>query len=92
MKLLTASLLAAVALFSFEAQASCRIRNETRYSFTIESGNTSNQSVGANTTTSIAAGKVKGISKEGKSIGGSCKDGDELVVKDEGGIPVMTLR
>ncbi len=92
MKTLCMALVAAGALFSLEAQASCRIRNETRYSFTVESGNTSNQSVGGNTTTSIASGKVKGVSKEGKTISGSCRDGDELVVKDEGGIPVMTVK
>jgi hypothetical protein len=79
-------------LVSGLASASCRIHNDTSYSFTVESGNTSNQSVGSHTQTSIAAGKVKGISKEGKTISGSCKDGDSLEVKDEGGIPVMTVK
>jgi len=73
--------------------ASCRIHNDTNWSFTVESGNTSNQSVGAHTTTSIAAGKIKGVdAKSGKSISGSCKDGDSLEIKDEGGIPVMTVK
>ena len=35
------------------ALATCRVSNETKYSFTVESGNTSNQRVGAHTTTSI---------------------------------------
>ena len=75
------------------ADASCRIHNDTGWSFTVESGNTSNQSVGSHTTTSIAAGKIKGVDKKsGKTISGQCKDGDSLEVKDEGGIPVMTLK
>lgn len=85
--LLAAALVAAGAA---TAHASCRIRNETKYSFTVESGNTSNQRVGANTTTSIAAGKIIAKSAEGKTFGGSCKDGDELVVKEEKGVPVLS--
>ncbi len=85
-------LLAAVLLLPAAASASCRIRNETKWSFTVESGNVSNQSVGSNTTTSIASGKIKGKSKDGKTISGSCKDGDELVIKDDGGIPVLELK
>lgn len=81
-----------VSAVSLPALAGCRISNRTKWSFTIESGNTSNQRVGANTTTSIAAGKIKGKSKEGKTISGSCKDGDELIVTDEGGIPVLELK
>jgi len=78
-----------VVMAAAEAAASCRISNETNYSFTVTSGNTSNQSVGAHTTTSIASGKVLGQSKEGKTIGGFCKDGDQLVVKEEKGGPIM---
>ena len=75
------------------ASASCRIHNDTKWSFKVESGNTSNQSVGAHTTTSIAAGKIKGVdAKAGKTISGTCKDGDSLEVKDEGGIPVLTVK
>jgi hypothetical protein len=75
------------------ASASCRIYNDTKWDFKIESGNTSNQSVGAHTTTSIAAGKIKGVdAKNGKTISGSCKDGDSLEVKDEGGIPVLSVK
>ena len=71
------------------AVASCRINNETNYAFMVSSGNTSNQSVGAHTSTTIASGKILGKSKEGKTIGGSCKDGDELVVKEEKGVPII---
>ncbi len=75
------------------AWAGCRIHNDTKWSFKIESGNTSNQSVGAHTTTSIASGKIKGIdAKAGKTISGSCKDGDSLEVKDDHGIPVLSLK
>lgn len=72
-----------------QALAGCRISNETSYAFTVSSGNTCNQSVGGHTTTSIAAGKILGKSKEGKTIGGFCKDGDELVIKEEKGIPII---
>ena len=72
------------------AQASCRIHNETSYSFTVESGNTSNQRVGGHTSTTIAPGKVIAKSDDGKaSFGGMCKDGDEVVVKEEGGVVLM---
>ena len=71
------------------AAASCGIHNDTNYSFTVESGNTSNQSVGSHTQTSIAAGKIVGRSKEGKTVGGFCKDGDQLEIKDDHGVPVL---
>ena len=79
-------------MFSSTAFATCRIKNETKWSFTIESGNVSNQRVGSNTTTSIASGKVKGKSDDGKTISASCKDGDTLVIKDERGIPVIEIK
>lgn len=81
------SLLAATPAF-----ATCRIKNETKWSFTIESGNVSNQRVGSNTTTSIASGKVKAKSDDGKTFSASCKDGDELIVKDDKGIPVVDIK
>jgi hypothetical protein len=70
--------------------ASCRISNETKWSFKVESGNTSNQSVGSHTTTSIAAGRIKGVdAKNGKSVSGQCKDGDQLKIIDDKGVPVL---
>jgi hypothetical protein len=90
-KLVIASVLAAGSAIVVPriALASCSIHNDTSYSFTVESGNTSNQSVGAHTQTSIAAGKIIGRSKEGKTVGGSCKDGDRLEIKDDHGVPVI---
>ena len=83
----------ATALAAHSAYAGCRIHNDTKWDFKVESGNTSNQSVGPHTTTSIASGKIKGIdAKEGKTISGTCKDGDELEVKDDHGIPVLSLK
>ena len=72
-----------------QASASCAIHNDTSWSFTVTSGNTSNQRVGAHTQTSIAAGKIVGKSKEGKTIGGFCKDGDKLEIKNEKGVPIL---
>ena len=71
------------------ALASCRIHNDTGISFTVESGNTSNQSVGSHTETSIAAGKIIGRSSDGKSVSGFCKDGDHLEIKDDHGVPIL---
>ncbi len=71
------------------ASASCRIHNDTSYSFTVESGNTSNQSVGAHTETSIAAGKIIGRSKEGKTVSGFCRDGESVEIKDDHGVPIL---
>ena len=92
MKRLMIATFACAALLAPPALASCRIHNDTSHDFTVESGNTSNQSVGGHTTTSIAAGKIIGKSKDGKSISGSCKDGDNLEVKDEGGVPVLSVK
>jgi hypothetical protein len=71
------------------AAASCRVSNETGYSFTVSSGNVSNQRVGAHATTTIAAGKVQGKSPEGKTISGSCKDGSDLVIQEKNGVPLL---
>ena len=71
------------------AWASCRIHNDTGWSFTVESGNTSNQSVGSHTETSIAAGKIIGRSPEGKTVSGFCKDGDSVEIKDDHGVPIL---
>ncbi len=81
---------AAAALFaSHSALASCSIHNETNYSFTVESGNTSNQSVGAHTQTTISPGRVIGKSREGKSFGGSCRDGEKVRVIEKDGVVIM---
>ena len=69
--------------------AGCSISNETNTAFTVTSGQTSNQIVGAHTTTSIAPGKIVGKSKDGKSIAGTCKDGDKLIVKEDKGVPIL---
>jgi hypothetical protein len=45
--------------------------------------------VGSHTQTHIASGKIIGKSKEGKTIGGVCKDGDELEIKNERGVPIL---
>jgi hypothetical protein len=80
----------ALSLFgSTSAFASCAIHNDTPWSFVVTSGNTSNQVVGSHTQTHIAAGKIIGKSKEGKTIGGVCKDGDSLEIKNERGIPIL---
>jgi hypothetical protein len=71
------------------ASARCRIKNETKYSFTIESGNTSNQRVGSHTTTSIASGKIIGKSDDGKGVGGSCSDGDTIKIVEERGVVMI---
>jgi hypothetical protein len=83
---------ALVTLTARAASASCRIHNDTGYSFTVESGNTSNQSVGSHTETSIAPGKIIGRSKEGKTVSGFCKDGDQIEIKDDHGVPILMPR
>ncbi|MFT3696545.1 MAG: hypothetical protein QM831_25625 [Kofleriaceae bacterium] len=89
-------MLLAFAIFGATATpvyASCRIHNDTGLDFKVESGNTSNQSVGPHTTTSIASGTIKGVdAKAGKSISGSCKDGDEMEVTDDHGTPVLAKK
>ena len=71
------------------AQATCRIHNETKYSFSVESGNVSNQSLGSNTTMTIAPGKVMAKSKEGKSFGGMCATGESVKVIEDKGVVMM---
>ena len=76
-------------LFDRSAAASCRIKNETGYTFAVASGNVPNQKVGARATTTIAPGKVQGRSDEGKTISGVCKDGGDLVIKEKNGVPLL---
>ena len=90
-KIIIASLLATTA-FASTAAAECRIKNETKWSFKVESGNVSNQSVGSNTTTSIADGKVIGKDdKAGKTFTATCKRGETLRIKDDRGTPVAEI-
>jgi hypothetical protein len=90
--IVSSALAAALTLSAHTALASCRVHNDTNYSFTVESGNTSNQSVGAHTETSINPGKIIGKSKEGKTISGFCKDGDHLEIKEESGVPILMTK
>jgi hypothetical protein len=62
------------------ALATCHIFNDTKYSFTIESGNTSNQLVNAHTHTTIAPGKVLAAATASRSA--FCKDGEGVVIKE----------
>jgi hypothetical protein len=71
------------------AAASCRVSNETGYTFTVSSGNASNQRVRAHATAAIEAGKIQGKSEEGKTISGSCRDGGELVIQEKNGVPLL---
>lgn len=71
------------------AEASCRVSNETGYTFTVSSGNAANQRVRAHATSAIEAGKIQGKSDEGKTISGSCKDGGELVIQEKNGVPLL---
>lgn len=47
---------------------------------------------GPSTHTSIVPGKIRGTSKDGKSVGGSRKDGDRLEIRDERGVLVLITR
>lgn len=83
---------ASLSLLALPAFAGCRISNETKYDFTVTSGNTSNQRVTSHSTMTIAAGKIVGESKEGKTISGSCKERDTLVITMEGNVPVLAQK
>lgn len=86
-------LLALAAAFSASpAFARCSIHNDTGESFTIESGNVSNQRIGAHTQSSINAGTIKAKADSGKSVGGSCRDGDSVEIKLSGGVLVITVK
>lgn len=71
------------------ASASCRVTNETGFTFTVASGNVSNQRIRGHSTTTIEAGKIQGRSDEGKTISGSCKDGADLVIQEKNGVPLL---
>ena len=93
MKIVLGSLsLATLLALAAPAHATCSIHNDTGWAFTVESGNVSNQSVGSHTQTSIAPGRIIGKSKEGKTVSGSCKDGDRVEIVDDHGVPVLTVK
>jgi len=88
-KTFAAAAAVAASLLSFQAYAGCQIHNDTGESFTIESGNTSNQRVGGHTTTSIAAGKIIAKGDKGQNVGGSCKDGEKVKIVEEKGAFIL---
>src|SRR5262249_10795079 len=71
------------------ALASCRITNETGYDFVVASGNVGEQHVKAHGTTTVAPGKVLGKTEEGRTISGVCKDGGDLIIKEQNGVPLL---
>jgi hypothetical protein len=86
---LVLSLVAGVSLTAAEARGSCVVTNETSYEFAVSSGNAPNQKVRAHGTTTIEAGKIVGKSPEGRTISGSCKDGEMMTVKEKNGVPLL---
>lgn len=82
----------AVSIFSLEAFAGCSVQNRTSYDFNVESGNTSNQRLRARSTMSIASGVILGESPEGKTISGSCREGESLVIEIRSGVPILMPR
>jgi hypothetical protein len=91
MKTSVAAVLITLSL-SANAYASCQIKNETSKDFTVEYGNVSNRSFGANNVDTFPAGSISGKSKDGASFSGSCNDGDRLVIKEENGTIKMKKR
>lgn len=71
------------------AWARCSIKNETSHSFKVESGNVSNQSVGAHTSTTIAPGTVIAKTDDGKTVTGSCSSGDRVKIVEEKGALIL---
>lgn len=86
-------LLATVAAFAASpAFARCSIHNDTGESFTIQSGSVSNQRIGAHTTSSIEHGTIIAKSDSGKSVGGSCSNGQSVEIKLASGVIVLTVK
>jgi hypothetical protein len=83
------AVIVALLAFSAPAWAGCTIHNETGESFTISSGNVSNQRVGSHTTSGIAAGTIIAKADSGKSAGGSCTEGQHVKVVEESGVLVI---
>ena len=76
-------------LVGTRAEASCVVTNETGLDFVVSSGNKADQKVGAHSTTTIDAGKISGKSPEGRTISGSCRDGERMVVVEKNGVPLL---
>ncbi len=74
------------------AVASCLISNQTTYAFAIDSGSAANQRVGPHARTTIEAGKIKGTSPDGRTISGACKDGGDLLIHEQNGVPLLVAR
>ncbi len=88
--LMASAVAGGIALLAGAAWAGrCDIFNDTGTSFTIESGNVSNQRVGGHTHTSIASGKIIAKSDDGKGVGGSCNDGDKIKIVDDHGVYII---
>ena len=68
--------------YSSPAWASCSIYNDTGESWTITSGNTSNQRVGAHTRTSIADGAIVAKSDTKQTVSGTCKPGQSVTIDE----------
>ncbi len=83
---LTASIVLGLAA---AASANCRIHNDTGVSFTIQSGNVSNQRVGGHTTTSIDDGRIVAEGDDGRTVGGMCEDGGSVEIREEHGTLVI---
>jgi len=92
-QIIAAAVFVATATAAHAAWAGCSIHDDTKYDFKVESGNTSNQSVGPHTTTSIASGKIKAVdSKAGQTLTGQCKDGDKIEITEKDGKPVLSIK
>lgn len=79
-----------VLLLSASAEARCRITNDTSHNFTVASGETWGQYLGAYSTTTIDGGDMSGQSDDGREFSGLCRDGDAVTVKEiQGRIRVM---
>ena len=87
---LVGSIFSFIVRYSATAYATCSIVNETGHSFTIASGNISNQRVGAHTTTTIEPGAVSAKGDDGKTnFGGFCQDGQSVQVIEKDGVVMM---
>ena len=72
----------------------CGIENTTEVSFTVRSGDTGNQRVGAHTTTTIADGNIELVGDNGAGGGGgTCSFGQNVkIVRSGSGFAVVPAR